>query len=279
MASKRRSIDGILASSASGTSLLVLIQIFSKGVTFAANQVLLRNISPTTLGISMHLDLYSVTALYFSRESIRIAIQRQPPDDLTTKEAVSVSDNGQASELKHQARDADAALASKNRASQVIVNMSYVCLGLGFPLVYLLATSYLHVAQNEVTECPFFGESLLIMGLASLLELATEPFFAVVQQRMLYRTRALVEMIAAIIKSLLTCAVAVWASHVGREVGVLPMALGYLGYSLALMSSYLVTMLPVSRQENFSFCLVPVDSRYVPYYCFIPNRLRWLTPK
>lgn len=266
MASKRRGIDEMLASSASGTSLLVLIQIFSKGVTFAANQVLLRNISPATLGISMHLDLYSVTALYFSRESIRVAIQRQPPDSLITKEAVSVSNSGQdqAVEQERHARDADAVLVSKNRASQVIVNMSYVCLGLGFPLVYLLATSYLHIAQAEVTQCPFFGESLLIVGLASLLELATEPFFAVVQQRMLYKTRAVVEMIAAIIKSFVTCAIAVWASHIGWEVGVLPMALGYLSYSLALMSSYLVMMLPVSRHESFSFSLVALDSRYVP---------------
>jgi hypothetical protein len=62
----------------------------------------------------MHLDLYSVTALYFSRESIRIAIQRQPPGNLITKTAVSVKDKGRAPELKHEARNADTELESEN---------------------------------------------------------------------------------------------------------------------------------------------------------------------
>lgn len=236
-------------------TFLVAIQVISRALTFAANQVLLRHLSPEILGISTQLELYSVSTLYFSRESLRMAIQRQPLS--LSGAAKEESDEHHAKRMVPDDGKVDSI------ASQSVVNVSYISLGLGTPLVMIFAACYLHVAQEEVSESPFFRTSLAIVGIASVLELATEPFFAVVQQRMLYKMRAAVETTAACTKSLLTCGISIWATWASLDIGVLPFALGYLAYSIALFCGYLATMPQVSREKHFSFFLTPIKPRYV----------------
>jgi len=251
-----REVNKVLVSTASGTTFLVVIQVISRALTFAANQILLRHLSPEILGISSQLELYSVTTLYFSRESLRTAIQRQP---------LSLSG---AAEKKSVDRRAEGGVADdaefESIAFQSVVNISYISLGLGIPLVVIFAVCYLHIAQKEVSESPFFRTSLVVVGIASILELTTEPFFAVVQQHMLYKTRAIVETTAACAKGLVTCGMSIWATWASLDIGVLPFALGYFAYSVSLFCGYLVTMPRVSREKKFSFFLTPIiNPRYV----------------
>lgn len=250
-----RDINKMPMSSTSSMTFLVAIQVISRALTFAANQVLLRHLSPEILGISTQLELYSVSTLYFSRESLRMAIQRQPLS--LSGAAKEESDEHHAKRMVPDDGKVDSI------ASQSVVNVSYISLGLGTPLVMIFAACYLHVAQEEVSESPFFRTSLAIVGIASVLELATEPFFAVVQQRMLYKMRAAVETTAACTKSLLTCGISIWATWASLDIGVLPFALGYLAYSIALFCGYLATMPQVSREKHFSFFLTPIKPRYV----------------
>jgi len=88
-----------------------------------------------------------------------------------------------------------------------------------------------------------------------------------VQQLMLYKTRAIVETIASVAKSLTLCGTYIWASSIGWDAGVLPFALAYLLYSFALFFGYVFIMTRRSREGRFSFFLKPLapgnETRYL----------------
>lgn len=66
------------ASSSEGTAYLIIVQIVSRALTFLANQLLLRHLSPSIFGAATQLELYAISVVYFSRESVRVTVQRQP---------------------------------------------------------------------------------------------------------------------------------------------------------------------------------------------------------
>jgi oligosaccharide translocation protein RFT1 len=245
---ERQDGNQLSALPAVGMSFLILIQVVSRLLTFASNQLVLRHMSPEILGVAAHLELYSITVLYFSRECLRTAIQREPPAGsvMTTPDRRTSVDNVR---------------PSPATASQTVINMSYLAMILGIPLTGLFALCYCRWATDEIFQTPSFVPSLEIVGFACLLELATEPFFAIVQHRMLYKERAVVETTAAVAKSLIICATAVWAARVKWNAGVLPFALGYLAYASTLLCVYIWQMLGKSTSRDFSFWLTPIHSR------------------
>ena len=95
--------DSILSASAKGATFLILLQIGSRALTFAVNQILLRFLSPELLGVSAQLELFSISVLYFARESLRVALQRQ------------------------------------SQSLQAVINLSYLAVFTGLPLIYGLA--------------------------------------------------------------------------------------------------------------------------------------------
>lgn len=236
--------------SAFATALLIIIQLTSRLFTFAANQLILCKLSPATLGIATQLELYLNTTLYFSRESIRVAIQRQP-----LRVVANQDDTDEAS--KREIQDENLT------ASQSVVNISYLSLAMGFPFAIILTMFYMHFSPKEAAETPHYDTSVIVTGVASLLELGSEPFFAVVQQHMLYKKRAVVEMSAAFMKSFLVCCTFAWAIRVDRDIGVLPFALGHLGYSLTLIGGYAMKMPSIAKKKHFSLLPTRVKSRYV----------------
>ncbi|CAI7639099.1 unnamed protein product [Penicillium glandicola] len=237
----------ILASSATGTSFLILIQLASRIFTFASNQLILRTLSPVVLGIAAQLELFQVSILYFSRESIRMAIQRQP--------IPSSPDN------KKPSLEVDAATTdSHSVASQAVVNVSYLSLALGIPSSLMFTMLYQRFVPEEASNTAFFYHSVVLIGAASLMELSIEPFFSIVQQHMLYEKRAAVEMPAAFLRSAVTSFAFVYASQVNYDLGVLPFALGHLSYSLALICGYSLVLLRGANTAQFSFLLTRIQS-------------------
>jgi oligosaccharide translocation protein RFT1 len=247
-------------SAARGTSYLILIQVVSRVLTFASNQLVLRRLSPEVFGVATQLELYYITVLFFSRECLRAAIQREPlagsSADVSEKiNSPSKNDKQGSEQEREHAQDV-------SRSSQTVVNMSYLAIALGVLLSGFLGICYHSLATTETASVPFFYQSVQLVGFSCIIELGTEPFFAVVLQRMLYKERAAVEMTAAFARSLVTCGFTIWASWKGWYTGVLPFGLGYLAFACALLSGYSWQMLTRDKTRAFSFWLTPIQSRY-----------------
>ncbi|KAF3046746.1 Oligosaccharide translocation protein rft1 [Didymella keratinophila] len=205
--------QSILSASAKGATFLILLQVASRALTFAVNQVLLRFLSPELLGVSAQLELFSISVLYFARESLRVALQRQA------------------------------------HGTQAVVNLSYLAVITGLPLTYALAHLWL---RSDTPKVPYFVEALGLYCVATVIELLTEPFFSAVQQKLLYKIRASAESSATLLRCFGTCGSAILANYVGVDIGVMPFAFGQLAYALGLLVVYFTNMRSVARSEQFA---------------------------
>jgi hypothetical protein len=203
----------ILSASAKGATFLILLQVASRALTFGVNQILLRFLSPELLGVSAQLELFSISVLYFARESLRVALQRQA------------------------------------HGTQAVVNLSYLAVAFGTPLAYGLALLWM---SRGTPDAPYFTESLVVYCLATFLELLSEPAFSAVQQKLLYKTRASAESSATLFRCVGTCGSAILASRADLDIGVLPFAIGQLAYALALLVVYSYKTWPVAKTDGFS---------------------------
>lgn len=245
------SASSLLAKSAQGARYLVLLKIGSRITTFILNQILLRYLSPAILGVSMQLELFSSSTLYFSCESIRVALQRQTHVEAQEdpRERKELGANGNTSGKK-SAND----YVSKDRAQET-VNLTYIAIAIGVPLAWILSIIYVKNADAAVLQTPFIYEALHGYVIATILELLNETCFAIAQQQMLYSTRASAETFATSTKCIIICAVAIWANRSNTELGALPFALGQLGYALVLNAVYLSTVVGLAFENHFSISL------------------------
>ncbi|KAL4737398.1 Rft protein-domain-containing protein [Aspergillus similis] len=246
--------SGMLVSAISGATILIFVQLASRVFIFTSNQVILRSLTPSIMGIAAQLELFLISILYFSRESIRVAIQRHPLESLPTHPAASIDTNALLSVKEREKRRIRAA------SSQSIVNMSYLSVGMGIITATAFAAFYVRFVPVEVSETPYYHMSVTITAIASLIELASEPIFAIVQQYMLYSKRATVEISAAFSKSLVTCGTFIWAVRNGPSLGVLPFALGHLSYASIIFCGYFIVALRQSSNFPFSFLLSRISS-------------------
>ncbi|KAL8901992.1 MAG: hypothetical protein Q9207_004917 [Kuettlingeria erythrocarpa] len=239
--------SSILAKSTKGATYLILLQIGSRALTFVVNQILLRFLSPELLGISTQLELYSISVLFFARESLRVALQRQDEDapGEVAKEGILPSKS----------------VPIRTKADgkiQEVVNISYIAIGLGVPLAIIFAALYVRSADPLVLKTPAIKASVYLYILATVLELLNEPCFAVGQQEMLYGVRASAETLATFTRCLLTCGTAVWASRTNNTLGALPFAIGQVGYALVLNVVYLVRLRRSGSGASFSLLIRPI---------------------
>lgn len=235
--------ESILAKSAHGAKFLIALQVASRGLTFAVNQILLRFISPEVLGIATQLEIYEIAVLQFARESLRLAIQRQ------TDVPSNASDN-----FKDAENDADPSGHRSQAAekSQAVVNMAYISLVLGLLLAPGIGHLYFWKFSSSVVGSPYFRESLAFYACAAILELASEPCFVVAQQKSAYKIRAAAESCGTILRCLVTCGLMILASRKGLEVGVMPFAIGQLAFALGVFMVYYSRVAPIAKYGGFS---------------------------
>lgn len=240
--------------SAGGASILIGLQVGSRALTFIVNQILLRYLSPELLGLATQFEVYSISALFFARESLRVAIQRQTDE----VESNSKGDVKKPSLTGHVAADTPAG------KTQSIVNLSYTSILIGVVSTLSLGWAYLRVRDPVLHSVPYFGTSLRIYGLAALVELLSEPVFVVILQKLRFKIRARAESTATLLRCLATTGSAVWAARNGVDIGVLPFAVGQAVYAVVLTGTYLLSTSELAEgQGNFSFSLTPIESRYV----------------
>ncbi|KAH8128818.1 Rft protein-domain-containing protein [Trichoderma asperelloides] len=203
-----------------GASLLIILQVASRLVTFVANQLLLRFLTAPLLALSTQLEVFYLSVLFFARESLRVAIQRQ-------------GIAGAANTNEDKADDDAAAAAAARQEGQAVVNLGYLAVGLG-----------------SIT--PWLVESLWLYGVAAMVELMSEPCFVLMQTRLQFGTRATAESIATFLRCTVVFGSAVWASRKGLDIGVLPFALGQLSYGISLLVVYLVSGYRLALKTGFS---------------------------
>ncbi|KAL7899890.1 Rft domain-containing protein [Trichoderma sp. SZMC 28014] len=197
-----------------GASLLIILQVASRLVTFVANQLLLRFLTAPLLALSTQLEVFYLSVLFFARESLRVAIQRQ---------GIAGAANTKGDETGDAERE----------EGQAVVNLGYLAVGLG-----------------SIT--PWLVESLWLYGIAAMVELMSEPCFVLMQTRLQFGTRATAESIATFLRCTVVFGSAVWASRNGLDIGVLPFALGQLSYGISLLVVYLVSGYRLSVKTGFS---------------------------
>ena len=253
----------VFSASAQGASFLILLQVSSRALTFIVNQILLRYLSPQILGAATQLELFSISTLYFSRESIRVALQRQQPSSPST-----IQETGNTTRPKTKKRKEDTTDTSRKDSTslQQAVNLTYIAIALGIPLTVLFQRLYLRGADSAVLSIPFARKSLNLYALATILELLHEPFFATALHQLSYGVRTAAEMQATLLRCLATCALAIYSYHRGLNVGVLPFAVGQLVYAIALLLGYTARLYGLYvRTGTSSFFRQPDDGEeYVP---------------
>lgn len=215
-----------------GASVLILLQLASRLVTFVANQLLVRLLTAPLLGLATQLDVYYLSVLFLARESLRVAVQRQP----------------------------GAAPRSRAHAAQAVVNLGHLALVLGLVAAVVLARLYLASAAAATRARPHLVLSLRLYAAAALVELLAEPCFVLMQTRLRFATRAAAESLATLLRCLVVFAAVVAASRRALDLGVLPFALGQLAYAFALLAVYLVAGLRLASDEGFSLLLRAVGS-------------------
>ena len=214
--------ETVLAASARGATYLVLLQISSRAFTFIVNQILLRYLSPELLGISSQLELYAISVLYFSRESLRVALQRQ----------------GGGGNRDENSKEGSKTASTATARAQEVVNLTYIPITLGPVLAYLFSRLYISKATVDVLSIPRILDALTLYSVAVVLELCIEPCFAVANQQMLYGLRASAETVATLLRCAVTCSTAIWGSQADKSMGALPFAFGQLGYASGLILVY-----------------------------------------
>jgi oligosaccharide translocation protein RFT1 len=247
--------SSLLSKSAEGATFLISLQVGSRALTFAVNQLLLRYLSPELLGISTQLEVYSISVLFFARESLRLAIQRQNDPD------VNDEGNQQQQRTSHKPSKERGQAARK---TQEVVNLAYISLVLGLFFAVVLAWVYLQSLRSDpsILKTPYFKRALQLYGVAAFIELLAEPCFIVVQQKSEYRVRAAAESSATISRCLTTCGLAVLAARNETNVGVIPFAIGQCTYALSLLVVYYANVSAIARASGFSLIARAIHSRY-----------------
>ncbi|KAI1350731.1 Rft-1-domain-containing protein [Xylaria sp. FL0043] len=226
-----------------GASLLIVLQIASRAITFLANQLLLRFLTAQLLGVSAQLEVYYLSVLFFARESLRVAVQRQE---------ISNNDGGE----RRRDRDAGPGKCVASTADgQSVVNIAHLALGLGLVSSLGLGWAYLRYVDVATASTPYLDAALRIYGAAALVELLSEPAFVVLQHRLRFGPRAAAESIATFLRCLVTFGAANWAWKQGLDLGVMPFALGQLAYGVGLLAVYLWYGASLAQSEGFSLFL------------------------
>lgn len=117
----------------------------------------------------------------------------------------------------------------------------------------------------------YLWEAVALYGIAALIELASEPWFAIVQMKMRYKVRAAAETAATIARCAVTFGVVVWTSRQGYEVGVLPFACGQLAYATTLLVVYVVGSMEAGSKDKHSLFPRSIVKKYVSDFAILKS--------
>ena len=148
MSENAREKENVTLSSQSlkSASSLMALQLFSRLVTFALNQALVRLASPIAYGtVSIQLELLLSTILFLSREGFRNALLRANTE------------------------------AKTQESKYLSYNISLLPVYLGSFVTILTSVLYIQAASDETSSQPYFQITVILYAVAALFELMCEP--------------------------------------------------------------------------------------------------------
>lgn len=260
----------VVSKSTAGVSLLILTQVFTKLATFLLNQVLIRFISPEVFGVATYLEFLLSTVLFFSREAVRLSVQR-----------ISSSDKGGTKQELAQSRTKPEHLhvGTELGTIQSIINFSSIPLYIGQVItVTVIGSQYnTEIFRQSLLSFPYSKLSLAVILLLILLELIAEPLYALSQYRLKFKQRSKFEGLAVTLKCLTTFSVIIVAKKYGNlssaqfeGLSILAFALGQFAYSFSLFSNYQLLIYkeiksqPQGKRNSLWFSKVYYENDY--YY-------------
>lgn len=238
---------------ASGATFLIAGQFFSKLVTFGLNQIVLRFVGPEVFGANSQLELLINTILFFSREAIRLATQRQ---SLAGKRPDVYRFEG------------GVVAGTLSGTVQEVINIGFLSTALGIPLAVIFSFLYIHfnastavgqgVTVASSDDYKTVTSAVIIFAVSAIIELAAEPSFLLFQLKLQFRKRASFESIAVTCRCLLTFLFTVLDARGFVKIGsgrgtttshtsIIAFALGQLAYSGALATLYIFNGLRDAR--------------------------------
>ncbi|KAF8515730.1 Rft-1-domain-containing protein [Hysterangium stoloniferum] len=198
----------LLSASLSSVSSLVLLQLFSRIITFLLNQASVRLASPQTFGTAaIQFELLLSTILFICREGVRNALLRTH----SAKQRGATSVDG-------------------------VANISRLPLLLGVPISVLAAVLYIFASDSATSAQPLFRTSVTLYALAAIVELTSEPLYILAQNQLRFQVRVCAEGAAIISKTAVTFIMLVFGPP---HWALLAFASGQAAYGLATLGSYL----------------------------------------
>lgn len=193
-------------SNARTASLLLLLQLGSRLITFTLNQALLSFTTPAAFGTAtIQLEPLLNTVLFLSREGIRSALVR----------STSSSSNG--------------------KSASGVRKTSLIPLAVGIPLSICGYALYDYSVSDAVRQQSGYSVSVMLYALATCIELASEPFFNQAQMAMDVKLRVSIEGSAVIVRAIVTLLVVLY----GRDqAALLAFGAGQLAYATTLLARY-----------------------------------------
>ncbi|KAM5542072.1 hypothetical protein V8D89_004382 [Ganoderma adspersum] len=202
---------------ASGSSL-VLLQVFSRIITFVLNQALVRLVSPQVFGTtSIQFELLLSTILFLSREGVRNALLRASSQKTT----------------------------DRGSTNPLVTNISLLPVALGIPTAIASALIYLGSSSVTTSSQPHFQTSVLLYVLAAFFELLSEPMYIRTQNELRFHVRVRAEGTAVMLKTITTFLVLVLASE---DYALVAFALGQTAYGLTMLVSF-----AIACRDNLNF--------------------------
>ncbi|ORX57072.1 Rft-1-domain-containing protein [Hesseltinella vesiculosa] len=234
----------LLASTAKGASYLILLQLGSRMLTFVLHQIVLRYTSAETFGIaSVKLELLLSTILFLSREGYRCALVRGEGVQKPSRDSFQIVPE-------------DSAAGQE----QKITNISYIPTVLGLLCTCLACQFYLFNIDDTTADLyPHYRLSVILFGLAAMIELSIEPFFIKALNSMYFQLRVSIEGVAVVLRCLVTFALTLYGAKLATsQYSLLAFALAQFVYGVVLAVGYVgFFLLKVWRQDISLTSLFP----------------------
>ncbi|PVU89025.1 hypothetical protein BB561_005598 [Smittium simulii] len=199
---------------------LMLLQIFSRLMSFTLNQLILPYTTAEVFGlVSVQFVFLHSTILFLCREGFRSALLRSTFQNLNQKNDSSKYDKSKSltqNEILQKNKNSKNSSFSKDTESQIILNLGLIPAAIGVPFTiiacFFFVKSFFSVSQfstsmDDITinaDSRNYILSVSLYGLSAIIELCSEPIYVLIQYKLLFQIRALAEMSANLFGCLCT---------------------------------------------------------------------------